>query len=45
MTKHEAAVVAAYTGILIGEFSELHAYIEKTMGRSVWTHELAYAGI
>lgn len=41
MTKREAAIVTAYTGILIGEFSDLHEYIEKILGRPVFTHELA----
>lgn len=40
MTKREAAVIAAYTGILIGEFSAMHEYIEEVMGRPVYTHEL-----
>lgn len=40
MTKREAAIVSAYTGFLCGSFSELHAYIEEIMGRSVFTHEL-----
>lgn len=40
MTKREAAIIAAYTGYLIGEFSEMHAYIEEKMGRSIWTHEM-----
>ncbi len=40
MDKYEAAVISAYTGILIGDFSDLHGYIEKLMGRPVWTHEL-----
>lgn len=40
MTKREAAIVSAYTGILIGNFSDLHKYIEEIMGRPVWTHEL-----
>jgi hypothetical protein len=39
MTK-EAAIVSAYTGILIGEFSDMHKYIEKIMNRPVFTHEL-----
>lgn len=41
MNKHEAAVISAYTGILIGDFSDMHRYVEKLMGRPVWTHELA----
>ena len=40
MTAREAAIVSAYTGLLIGEFSELHKYIEEIMGRPVFTHEL-----
>lgn len=40
VTKREAAIVAAYTGVLIGEFGEMHGYIEGVMGRPVWTHEL-----
>jgi len=41
MTKHEKTVVSAYTGILMGQFSDLHEYVEKIMGRPVWTHEMA----
>ncbi len=41
MTKREAAIVSAYTGFLLGSFSDLHEYIEEVMGRPVWTHELA----
>jgi hypothetical protein len=40
MTKREAAVVAAYTGVLIGEFSEMHKYVEEIMDRPVFTHEM-----
>ena len=40
MTKKEAAIVSAYTGILIGEFLEFHKYIEKILNRPVFTHEL-----
>lgn len=40
MTKNEAAVISAFTGILIGNFTDLHEYIEKIMGRPVFTHEL-----
>lgn len=40
MTKREAAIVSAYTGVLIGGFSEMHEYIEEIMDRPVFTHEL-----
>ena len=41
ITKREAAIISTYTGILIGGFSDTHKYIEKIMGRPVFTHELA----
>ena len=41
MTKKEAAIVSAYTGIMLGEFSDMHQYIEEILERPVWTHELA----
>ncbi len=43
MTKQECAIIMAHTGIcmLTGEdFSIFHEYIEKLMGRPVFTHEL-----
>ncbi len=40
MNKREAAIVSAYTEILIGEFSEMHRFIEEVMGRTVFTHKL-----
>ena len=40
MTKREAAIVRAYTGYLVGEFSDFQAYAEEVMGRPVFTHEL-----
>ena len=41
MTEYEAAVVTAYTGVLLGNFSDAHQLIEDALGRPVWTHELA----
>lgn len=40
MTKHEAAVIGAFTGVLCGDFGDLHEYIEKVMDRPVFTHEM-----
>ena len=40
LTKEQAAIIGAYTGILSGNFSDMHEYIEKLMGRSVWTYEM-----
>lgn len=41
MTKREAAIVSAYTGYLIGEFSDFHAYAEEVIGRPIFTHEFS----
>lgn len=41
MTRKEAAIVSAYTGILICEFSDFHEYIEKILNRPVFRYELA----
>lgn len=32
LTKREAAIISAYTGYLIGEFSDMHAYVETLPG-------------
>lgn len=42
MTKREAAIVTAYTGYLVGDFSDAHVYIEQILGRPVMTHEMAF---
>ncbi|NOT66707.1 MAG: hypothetical protein HOP06_11940 [Methylotenera sp.] len=39
MTKNEAAIVSAFTGILIGNFSEMQRYVEEKLNRPVFTHE------
>lgn len=41
MTLEERVVVSAYTGVLMCDFHYVHEYIEKKLGRPVWTHELA----
>ena len=41
ITKREAAIISAYTGYCIGDFSETHKYIEEILERPVWTHEMA----
>jgi hypothetical protein len=39
MKKREAAIVTAYTGILIGGFGDFRKYAEEIMKRPIWTHE------
>lgn len=41
MTKREAAIVAAYTGYLIGSFDDLQRYADEKMGHTTWTHMFA----
>lgn len=41
MTKREAAIVSAYTGVLIGDFNDFHKYINDIMGRKIFIHELS----
>lgn len=41
MTKQEKIIVSAYTGFLMCDISEMYEYIEKKLGRPIWTHELA----
>lgn len=41
MTKDEAAIVSAYTGVMLGKFSDMQQYAERVMGRPLWTHEFA----
>ena len=38
MTKREAAIVAAYTGYLIGDFGEMAKYAEEKFGHPIFTH-------
>ena len=40
LTREQSAVISAFTGILCGPFDAMHEYIEKIMGRPVWTHEM-----
>lgn len=42
MTKEEKIIVSAYTGYLMCDWDDMHQYIEKKLGRPVWTHELAF---
>ena len=41
MTKNEGAIISAYTGKLIGNFDDFHAYAEKKIGRPILTFEFS----
>jgi hypothetical protein len=40
ITKEQAAILSAHTGILCGSFSDFHEYVERILGRPVFTHEM-----
>ncbi len=41
LTKEQAAIISAFTGkMCCKDFSDFHEYVEKIMGRPVWTHEM-----
>jgi hypothetical protein len=39
LTKEQAAIIGAYTGIACGPFSDIQELAEKVLGRPIWTHE------
>ena len=41
ITKKEAAIISAYTGVLLGDFSEMCKYAEQIVGQPIWTHQYA----
>ena len=41
MTKQEKIIVSTYTGVLMCNFDDVHEYIQKKLGRPVFSHELA----
>ena len=41
LTREQAAIIGAATGVLCGPFSDCHELIEKLLKRPVFTHEMA----
>jgi hypothetical protein len=41
LTKEQAAIVGAFTGIAAGSFGDIQEYAERVLGRPIWTHEFA----
>ena len=45
LTKEQAAIIGAYTGIVCGPFKDLHEYAKKVLQRPIWTHQFADKGV
>lgn len=45
MTLNERVIVSAYTGVLMCDFQHVHEYIERKLGRSIWTHEMSSSDV
>lgn len=41
LTREQAAILGAFTGIACGPFQDVHEYAERVLGRAVRTHEFA----
>ena len=41
LTKEQAAIIGAYTGIAVGPFEDIQEYAEKILGHPIFTHEFA----
>ena len=39
LTKEQAVIIMAFTGIACCPFSEFHEYAEQKLGRPIFTHE------
>ena len=40
LTREQAAIIGAFTGILCGPFEDVHGLIERVLDRPVFTHEM-----
>jgi hypothetical protein len=41
LTREQAAIIGAFTGITCGPFADIHAYAKRKFGRPLWTHQFA----
>ncbi len=41
LTREQAAIIGAYTGICCGPVSDIQALAEALLERPIWTHEFA----
>jgi len=40
ITRRQAAILGAFTGVLCGPFEDMHKLVEELFERPVWTHEM-----
>jgi hypothetical protein len=45
LTKREGAVLTAFTGKMIGSFSDFHEYAEEILERPIMTHEFGWPDV
>ena len=41
LTREQAAIIGAYTGVLAGPFGDVRGLAEQKLGHPIWTHEFA----
>ena len=41
LTREQAAIIGAFTGVSCGPFEDVHETVERVLGRPVFTHEMA----
>ena len=39
LTKRQCAIISAHTGLLMGDFSDMHEYAEEVFGHPIFTHQ------
>jgi len=44
LTKEQAIVISAYTGVLCCKFGDMHKAAEAKAGHPIWTHQFATGG-
>lgn len=44
LTKEQAVIISAYTGVLCCPFSDFQEAVEAKAGRPIWTHQFGTGG-
>lgn len=39
LSRRDAAIIGAFTGVVMGPFEDIQFYADSIMGRPTWTHE------